>query len=67
MKINGIKTGKTVFFTVAAVTITNNFLIAVTTSVANRNNTIRYLKHDDEVDEVYKITKKLPLTKAYSL
>lgn len=67
MKIHGIKTGKTVFFTVAAVTVTNNFLIAVTTSVATRNNTIRCLKHDEEVEEVYKIAKKLPLTEAYSL
>jgi len=45
---------------VAAVTVTNNFLIAVTTSVATRNNTIRYLKHDDEVEEVYKIAKFAP-------
>jgi len=42
-------------------TVTNNFLITVTTAVATRNNAITCLKQDDEVEEVYKIPKKLPL------
>jgi hypothetical protein len=66
-KIHGIKTGKTVFFIVSAVTLKCKFLIIVTTAVATRNNAIRCLKQDDEVEEVYKIATKLPLREAYIL
>jgi hypothetical protein len=48
-------------------TVTNNFLITVTTAVATGNNAIRCPKQDDEVEEVYIIATKLPLREAYSL
>jgi len=48
-------------------TLTNNLLITVTTAVTTRSNAIKCLKQDDEIDEVYKITVKLPLREAYSL
>jgi hypothetical protein len=66
-KIYGIKTGKTVFFTVSAMTVTSNCLVRVNTAVATRNKAIRCLKQDDEVEKVYKIATNLPLTEVYSL
>lgn len=55
------------YFSVSAMTVTNNFLITVTTAVATGNNAIRCPKQDDEVEEVYIIATKLPLREAYSL